>query len=346
MLICNSITLTSTPSRNSNALKGLHLKFYKDTSTYQWQVSAVLELDSCFPQYTSEFFLIPCTSPPEEINAFTYSPNNPSLGARIICFSLCSFTGYGYFVLFCFLNPCKTTLGWYLYHATQTSPRRDWHFSSCRFREYLNILYKKNSFSWDPERPCHGQHYLPTKEAQSQSSHQKEDQGLEQERLNAVPPTQCTQGIYAWVWEMGTDLIWLAPESRLWMWILTCRDGAMSSPNSLAVGFNLAPLLSSVFLTMGSWTGSMCKCHKLTFRLWERGITKQSLQVFAYKGLLHCTQHFELQSHWFLHERNKAYFSLLVLFHSFFIQTPKILSFWSSVRVRKYKESSGCFKAL
>lgn len=58
------------------------------------------------------------------------------------------------FVLFCFLNPCKTTPDWFHFHAAQISPRKDWSFSFCVFREYLNILYKKrNSFSRDAERP-------------------------------------------------------------------------------------------------------------------------------------------------------------------------------------------------
>lgn len=93
---------------------------------------------------------------------------------------------------------------------------------------------------------------------------------------------------------------WGPTPKCMWMWILTCRWCDVQ-PNSLAVGFDLAPLLPSVFLTMGSWTGSTCKCRKLTFRLWKTGIRKQSLQAFAYKGFLHCTEHFVLHSHWFLH---------------------------------------------
>lgn len=41
--------------------------------------------------------------------------------------------------------------------------------------------------------------------------------------------------------------------------------------------------------------------------------------------------------------RTKPTFRFLVFFHSSFIYTPKVSSFWSSLRVRKYKEISGCF---
>lgn len=41
--------------------------------------------------------------------------------------------------------------------------------------------------------------------------------------------------------------------------------------------------------------------------------------------------------------RVEPIFSLLVFFHPLFIQTPNVSSFWSSLRIRKYKEISGSF---
>lgn len=158
MLICNSTALTSTPSHNSDALietKGFSWNFTRLWVHIVYKSQLLWNSDSWFLKYSSVlqnlyYHVI------HLLKKFTFlriHQINPHLMLGNICFSQYSFTGDGYFVWSCFLNPRKTTPGWFQFHAAQISPRRDWHFSFCGFREYLNILYKKNSFSRDTEGP-------------------------------------------------------------------------------------------------------------------------------------------------------------------------------------------------
>lgn len=63
----------------------------------------------------------------EEIYVFTYSPNEPSLDAGQCLLLSVLFHRWWvfYFVLFYFLNTCKTTPDWFQFHAAQISPRKD-----------------------------------------------------------------------------------------------------------------------------------------------------------------------------------------------------------------------------